>query len=146
MINKKFLKQDIADSPEDQKRLRPDKGLMQLPEIKDIPGAARSGKNAGLLPGDTTISSADEEGEELFETNDSKENADISPLEKKLLNDSFDPSYDTDLPISSLSLDNKDNEGDLLQEGGLEKDLFGKDLDDDLVREEDEETQGEDQQ
>lgn len=60
-----------------------------------------------------------------------------------MLSESFDPSYDTDLPIHSLSLDAKDNEGETLEEAGQDRDLFGKDLDDDLIKEEDEETEGE---
>jgi len=143
MTNKKYLHSDITDSPEDQEKLKGDQGILNLPEIKDIPGAGRSGKNASLLPGDSTISSADEEGDELLEENDGLEESDVTPLEKKLLSESFDPSYDTDLPIHSLSLDAKDNEGDILEEAGQDKDLFGKDLDDDLVKEEDEETEGE---
>jgi len=143
MTNKKYLHSDITDSPEDQEKLKGDQGILNLPEIKDIPGAGRSGKNASLLPGDSTISSADEEGDELLEENDGLEESDVTPLEKKLLSESFDPSYDTDLPIHSLSLDAKDNEGEILEEAGQDKDLFGKDLDDDLVKEEDEETEGE---
>ncbi len=146
MTNKKFLHSDITDSPEDQEKLKGDQGILNLPEIKDIPGAGRSGKNATLLPGDSTISSADEEGDELLEDNDNLEDSDVTPLEKKLLSESFDPSYDTDLPIHSLSLDEKDNEGEILEEAGQDKDLFGQDLDDELVKEEDEETEGEDQQ
>ena len=146
MTNKKYLHEDISDSPEDQEKLKPEQTFMDLPEIKDIPGAVRSGKDASLLPGDTTISSEDEEGDDLLEDNDGLEDSNVSPLEKRLLSESFDPSYDTDLPINSISLDNKDNEGDLLEEDGLEKDLFGKDLDDTLVDEEDEEAEGEHQQ
>ena len=65
---------------------------------------------------------------------------------KKLLRESFNPSYDRDLPVDSLSLDARDNEGDLLEEKAQTKDLFGKDLDNELVREEDEESEGEGQQ
>src|ERR1700676_2335790 len=139
MTNKKILHEDIQDSPEDQERLKPDEAIMDLPEIKDIPGASRSGKNSSLLPGDTTISSADEEADDLLEDNDDLDDTNVSPLEKKLLRDSFDPSYDTDLPVGSISLDEKDNEGESLEEAGQEKDLFGKDLDDTLIEEEDEE-------
>ena len=57
---------------------------MDLPELKDIPRSGKSGKNLENLPGDTTISSADEEGDELFDDEDLNEE-DISPLEKKLL-------------------------------------------------------------
>jgi hypothetical protein len=152
MTNKKYLHEDIADSPEDEEKLKSDQALMDLPEIKDIPGASRSGKNASLLPGATTISSADEEGgdllenDELSEYNESLDDGNVSQLEKKLLRDSFDPSYNIDLPVDSISLDDKDNEGESLEEEGQAKDLFGKDLDENLIEEEDEESEGENQQ
>ena len=148
MANKNYLHDDIQDSPEDQEKLKPEETTLDLPEIKDIPGAARSLKNASLLPGDTTISSADEEGDDLLDDDDelSDENnmgADVSRTEKKILRDSLDPSYDTDLPIHSISLDRKDDDGVELNESGMDRDLFGEDLDDDLVEEEDEESEGE---
>jgi len=146
MTNKKYIHEDISDSPEDQEKLKPDQATFDLPEIKDIPGANRSGKNTDALRGDTTISSSDEEGDELLEDNDGLDETNVSPLEKKLLRESFNPSYDNDLPVESLSLDEKDNEGDLLQESAQAKDLFGEDLDDELVEEEDEESEGETQQ
>ena len=146
MTNKKYLHQDITDSPEDQAKLKPDEALFDLPELKDIPGAGRSGKNAGQMPGDTTISSADEEGDELLDDVNDTDDSNVSPLEKKLLSESLDLSYDEELPIHSISLDKLDNEGDQIEEGAQDTDLFGNDLDDELVREEDEETEGEGQQ
>jgi hypothetical protein len=145
MTDKKYLHQDISDSPEDQEKLKSDKATLDLPELKDIPGATRSGKNASLYPGDISISSADEEGDDLLE-GDGLDDENVSPLEKKLLRDSFDPAYDIDLPISQISLDDADNEGDALEESGSAEDLFGKDLDSGLIEEEDEETEGENQQ
>jgi hypothetical protein len=146
MTKKKYLHEDIADSPEDQEKLKPDQGELELPELSDIPGAGRSGKNIEMIPEKTTLSSADEEGDEIFdETIVSSEN-DVSPLEKKLLNDSFDQAYDSDLPVDSISLDDEDEEGELLEEAGQSGDLFGKDLDDELLKEEDEESEGETQQ
>jgi hypothetical protein len=146
MKNKKHIKEDISDSPEDENKLKPEETLFDLPELKDIPGAKRSGKSAGQMPGDITISSADEEAVDLLNGRTNPDDSNISPLEKKLLSESFDPSYDTDLPIDSLSLDNRDEDGEQLEEGSLDKDLFGKDLDNDLTREEDEESEGESQQ
>jgi len=151
MINKNYLHDDIQDSPEDQEKLKPEETTLDLPELKDIPGASRKLKNASLLPGDTTISSADEEADdlldddddELSEENNIRDESDVTATEKKLLRDSLDPSYDTDLPIHSLSLDRKDDEGVLLNESGMDRDLFGEDLDDSLVEEEDEESEGE---
>ena len=153
MTNKNYLHDDIQDSPEDQEKLKPDQATLNLPELKDIPGANRSGKNAYLLPGDTTISSADEEADDLLddddddemsEENNMRDETNVSPVERKILRDSLDPSYDTDLPVHSISLDRKDNEGVLLNESGMDRDLFGEDLDDSLVKEEDEESEGED--
>jgi hypothetical protein len=146
MTNKKYLHNDISDTPEDEEKLKPDQATLYLPELKDIPGAGRSGKNAGSQPGDLTISSADEEGDELFMEDPLLGDSDVSPLEKRLLNESFDPSFDVDLPVGSLSLDEKDNEGEQLEEAGQSKDLFGSDLDDELIKEEDEESEGEGQQ
>jgi len=146
MTNKKYLREDISDSPEDQKKLKPDQANLDLPDIQDIPGASRSGKNEELIPRDSTISSSDEEGEEVFEDDRVTGETDVSPLEKKLLNESFDPAYDEDLPVGSISLDEKDNEGENLEESSQASDLFGEDLDDDLVEEEDEESEGESQQ
>jgi hypothetical protein len=144
MTNKNYLHDDIQDSPEDQEKLKPEETTLDLPELKDIPGASRKLKNASLLPGDTTISSADEEADDLLDDDDD-ELSDENNIrdEKKLLRDSLDPSYDTDLPIHSLSLDRKDDEGVLLNESGMDRDLFGEDLDDSLVKEEDEESEGE---
>jgi hypothetical protein len=67
----------------------------------------------------------------------------VTAAEKKLLDEAFDHSYDTDTPVESLSLDNKDEDGEPLEEKGLENSLFGNDLDDDLEEEEDEESEGE---
>jgi hypothetical protein len=154
MTNKNYLHNDIQDSPEDQEKLKSEEVTLELPELKDIPGAGRSGKNASLLPGDTTISSSDEEGDGLLDDDDDdttgennlRDESNVTSTEKKLLRDSLDPSYDTDLPIHSLSLDRKDNEGASLNESGMDRDLFGEDLDDNLVEEEDEESEGEDPQ
>jgi hypothetical protein len=145
MTNKKYLHKDISDSPEDAEKLKPDQSILNLPELRDIPGATRSGKNAENQPGDLTISSADEEGDELLNEDPLLEESDVSSLEKKLLNESFDPSYDIDLPVGSFSLDERDNEGERLEEADQSKDLFGSDLDDELIKEEDEETDGEGQ-
>ena len=151
MTNKNYLHDDIQDSPEDKEKLKPEETTLDLPEIKDIPGAGKSLKNASLLPGDVTISSADEEGNDLFDDEDEEvpdennleDDYDVTATEKRLLRDSLDPSYDTDLPIHSISLDRKDDVGILLNESGMDRDLFGEDLDDDLVEEEDEESEGE---
>jgi len=151
MTNKNYLHDDIQDSKEDQEKLKPEETTFDLPELKDIPGASRKLKNVSLLPGDTTISSADEEADDLLnddddewtDENNMQDDSNVTATEKKMLRDSLDPSYDTDLPVHSISLDRKDNEGVSLNESGMDRDLFGEDLDDSLVKEEDEESEGE---
>jgi hypothetical protein len=143
MTNKKYMQEDIADSAEDAEKLKPDLATIDLPDLPAGSGSKKTTAWTGTLE---TFSSADEEGDEVFESTEDTDNVDVSPLEKELLNEAFDPAYDTDLPIESLSLDDRDNEGELLEEGAQNKDLFGKDLDDNLIEEEDEETTGEGQQ
>lgn len=63
----------LPDSNEDKNEWTPEKTTIDLPEVKDIPGqefvhAAPLGELA-----DTTISSADEEGEGLFEEDEEQE-------------------------------------------------------------------------
>ena len=140
MNNKKYLHGDISDSPEDQEKLKGDQAVLELPELKDIPGAGQPEINPLFKPGDTTASSTDEEGDELLDENDVSPDTNVTALEKKLLSEPFEPSYDRDLPIQSLSLDDRDEDGELLEETGQDNDLFGKDLDDKLIEEEDEES------
>jgi len=140
MNNKKSLHGDISDSPEDQEKLKGDQAVLELPELKDIPGAGQPGINPLFTPGNTTASSTDEEGDELLDDNDDSPDSNVTALEKKLLSESFEPSYDRDLPIQSLSLDDRDEDGELLEQSGQDNDLFGKDLDDKLIEEEDEES------
>jgi len=60
---------DLPDSPHDAERLKSDETIMDLPDVEDIPGqehvqAPRLGELA-----DTTIASADEEGDDVFDDN-----------------------------------------------------------------------------
>ena len=132
---------DLTDPEKDQQKLKGDQGTMDLPELKDIPGQENINPSSLVPPGDTTISSADEEGDKIF--GDQDDDARITSRENGLLNQSFNPPYDADLPVGLVSLDDRDAEGDRLEESGPEQDLFGEDLDDDLVEEEDEESEGE---
>ncbi len=57
---------DLHDSKRDQERLKPDETTIDLPDVKDIPGQEFIHPPALGELADTTISSADEEGEGLF--------------------------------------------------------------------------------
>lgn len=65
--------EDIHDSQRDIERLKPEETTMDLPDVKDIPGqefihVPRLGELA-----DTTISSDDEEGKDIFDDEDNNQ-------------------------------------------------------------------------
>jgi hypothetical protein len=62
---------DLQDSPQDREKLEPEETFINLPDVKDIPGQEFvNAPPAGML-GDTTISSDDEEGRNVFDRDDS---------------------------------------------------------------------------
>ena len=133
MTKRKYSQEDITDSPEDQEKLKPDQDSLRFP-------LSREDQDSTRFRDDEQDSTGIEKRTDI--TSGSVGTAsDVSSLEKKLLDESSDPTYDTDPPLDSFSLDETDSEGEPLEEAGQSKDLFGKDLDDELVREEDEESE-----
>jgi len=66
-------KMDLTDPQRDQDRLKAEEATIDLPDVKDIPGQEFvHAPPLGMLA-DTTISSADEEGEGLFEDDEEDE-------------------------------------------------------------------------
>jgi hypothetical protein len=57
--------QDLQDSPRDEERLKPDEAILDLPDVEDIPGQENIQPPPFGEMSDTTISSDDEEGENL---------------------------------------------------------------------------------
>ena len=66
-------KMDLTDSAHDQERLQGDEATIELPDVKDIPGQEFVQAPPLGMMADTTISSADEEGEGLFDDDASAE-------------------------------------------------------------------------
>jgi hypothetical protein len=61
---------DLPDSPQDREKLKPEETFIDLPDVSDIPGQEHvSAPRLGELA-DTTISSAGEEGDEIFDDDD----------------------------------------------------------------------------
>jgi hypothetical protein len=129
---------DLPDSPHDEERMQVEEVIMDLPEVKDIPG------QENILPpqmesfADTTISSADEEGEGLFEDDDTDEDtdlimgneADVSKEEQLTLqNAGEDMPTDDNTRLRASALDSEDLEGDPLNEASMGDDVSGGDLD-----------------
>jgi len=138
MADKKLITNiDLQDSKHDKERLKGDQGTLDLPDVQDIPGQEHIKPPALREFADTTISSDDEEGKDVLEQNTS--NSDIDPEERRLIDQAFEPGDSEDEPVGALALDDRDDEGEQLNEKGLDKDLFGEDLDSPLTSEEEEE-------
>jgi len=128
---------DLTDPQRDQDRLKREEVIIDLPDVKDIPGQEFvHAPPLGMLA-DTTISSADEEGEGLFEDDEEDEtyivmgtDADITKTDKQLLEtgDDYLPTRDAD-NLRRASLDNTDFDGDELNEGSFGEEKSGRDLD-----------------
>jgi len=150
---------DLQDSPRDEEKLRSDETTMDMPEVKDIPGQEHVRVPYIGEMADTTISSADEEGEGVLDELNEEEDedliqmgteADVTPTDVEMLRsgDSYYPSRDEDQLIDA-SMDNVDFDGEPLNEKGFgitmrsgsDLDVPGEELDDEMedMGEEDEE-------
>lgn len=122
---------DLPESKRDKELLKPDEGTLDLPDVKDIPGQEHV---RPLPPGemaDTTISSADEEGSGLLDTEDDDivfdRNVNVSNSERDLLQRSSESMATLDdEQLNNSDVDSRDDEGTLLNESS---DRTGNDLD-----------------
>ena len=140
---------DLPESKRDKELLKPDKGTLDLPEVKDIPGQEHV---RPLPPGemaDTTISSADEEANELLDTDEDilvDKNSNVTKTERDLLQRSVESMATLDdEQLNTAAPDSTDDDGEKLNESS---DMSGRDLDvpgrenddaDEKIGEEDEE-------
>lgn len=128
---------DLTDSLRDQERLQGDYATIDLPDVKDIPGQEFITVPPLGMMADTTISSADEEGEGLFEDDEEDEtdivmgkSGDITKEERKTLQagDEYMPTRD-EAYLQQASMDDTDFEGEALNERSFGEELTGSDLD-----------------
>jgi len=121
---------DLPESKRDKELLKPDEATLDLPEVKDIPGQ----EHVRPLPqGEmayTTISSADEEANELFDTDEDilvDKNLNVTNTERDLLQRSVESMATLDdEQLNVAALDTTDDDGEKLNES---TDMSGKDLD-----------------
>lgn len=128
---------DEIDSPRDREKM---KDLDDQPSDFDIPDAYEIPGQEDFTPAplgemaDTTISSADEEGEEAFEENLDEEimnspDSNVSDEEKKTLGRTFNDMPGDDENLREAALDNRDEEGDELNEESFKNNISASDLD-----------------
>jgi hypothetical protein len=126
----------LKDSKKDQQKLQPETITMDMPEVKDIPGQENITVPQFLEMQDVTISSADEEGEGILDDLNTEDqmlitnSSNVTKEEKKLLKKSagHQPT-DATKDFDNIALDDKDNDGELLNEKGIKQDRSGEDLD-----------------
>lgn len=128
---------DLPNSPHDEERMKPEEVIFDLPEVKDIPGQEHIHvPNLGMLA-DTTISSDDEEGLSLFDDEPEEDadivmgtEADVSADERNLLQKADEEmTGEENSRLRDATLDNKDEQGEMLNEGSSGTDISGADLD-----------------
>lgn len=122
---------DLHDSIKDQKELKNEEATIDLPDVKDIPGQEHVHPPNLKEYADETISSSDEEGENVWSDKlVTEEGSNVSDLEKKLLDESATGMPTTDeRRLRRAQLDSTDNEGDPLNEKASTSALSGSDLD-----------------
>jgi hypothetical protein len=140
---------DLPESVDDKKHLKSEEATLDLPEVKDIPGQEHVRPMPPGEMADTTISSADEEPDNLFEEEETvkpRYNPNVSADEKELLKQSSESmAGGDDLQLRQATLDQTDDEGEPLNEqtdqSGKELDVPGSEDDDanEEIGEEDEE-------
>ncbi|MEP7251885.1 MAG: hypothetical protein ABI683_05875 [Ginsengibacter sp.] len=131
----KTNKTDLQDSAKDNKELEPEITTIDLPDVSDIPGQ----ENISPAPlgemADNTISSADEEGDSIFNDNidedmDESSNSNVTRQEKEdLRRTANDMPTEDDENLRRAALDNTDDDGDNLNEGSFKNNITATGLD-----------------
>src|SRR4030095_119884 len=122
---------DLTDSPRDQEKLKNEESTLDLPYVKDIPGQEHVHVPPPGEFADTTISSADEEGDNIWANDEVTDNAStVTDIERKLLDDGANdmPTKD-EQSLRRAVLDSTDNEGEPLNERSSFNAISGSDLD-----------------
>src|SRR5688572_11832352 len=113
---------DLAESADDKKHLNPDEGTLDLPDVKDIPGQEHVRPMPAGEMADTTISSADEEGAGILDTEEDEEidqqlDSNVTKDERELLEESESSmGSPDDQSLKQAKVDATDEDGTPLNE------------------------------
>jgi hypothetical protein len=126
---------DLPDSKKDQEKLQPEETFIDLPDVKDIPGQEFVNTPYMDTLDDTTISSADEEGSDVFDRSADEDlrgtgnNADVSRGEREALEQiDYLPTTDEN-NLQAARMDNVDFQNEPLNEKGFGEERTGGSLD-----------------
>lgn len=125
---------DQIDSPHDREELEKETVAVTIPDVNEIPG------QEDFVPAplgelsDTTISSADEEGDDIYDNNIDEEiieseDSNVSQTEKDDLRKSANDMPGDDQNLRRAALDSTDDDGTPLNEESFKRNVTGTDLD-----------------
>ncbi len=133
--SKKNSSIDLPDSEKDKKELAVESFTMNLPDVSDIPGQENINPSPLGEMADDTISSADEEGDSIFNDDldeDIEESADSNVTREEvddLRISANDMPTEDDENLRRAALDNTDNDGSPLNESSFKNNVTGTGLD-----------------
>ena len=122
------------DSPEDIEKMQVEQTEIMMPGVEDIPGQENIVPPSLGELGDTTISSADEEGDNIFDDNIDKDimedtNSNVSSAERELLRTAANDMPGDDEKLRDAALDSTDEDGTPLNEDSFDNNISPDDLD-----------------
>ncbi len=125
---------DEIDSPHNREELEKETVEVTIPDVNEIPGQEDFIPAALGDLSDTTISSADEEGDDIYEENIDEEvmeseDFNVSKTEKDDLRKSANDMPGDDQNLRRAALDSTDEDGAPLNEESFKKNVTGTDLD-----------------
>ena len=125
---------DEIDSPRDKEELREEPASIEIPDAHEILGQEDFTPAPLGEVADTTISSADEEGDEAFDENLDEQimdspDSNVSSEERETLSRTFDDMPGDDENLREAALDDRDDDGAPLNEESFKNNISGSDLD-----------------
>ncbi len=124
MTNKTLT--DLPDSEKDQAKLQPEEAILDMPDVKDIPGQENIHVPELREMADTTISSDDEEGIGIFGDDDGDYATERLPVGEELDEDNLVIGDDEAL---EAELDEEDNDNDTEDDQLITDDAVDEDSD-----------------
>lgn len=125
---------DKADSPKDKMSMEEEVTNIRMPDVKDIPGQEHIRPMPPGEMADTTPSSSDEEGDDVYNNNiDNKimeqDDSNVSEEEREDLFVAANDMPGDDENLRDAALDSTDEDGTPLNEGSFDEDISPDDLD-----------------
>ena len=125
---------DEIDSKEDRKNMEEETVKIDIPDVSEIPGQENITPMPAGIMGDVTASSADEEGDDVF--NEDLDQAirespetNVTRQEREDLRIAANDMPGDDEELRDAALDSTDEDGTPLNEDSFDKNISGSDLD-----------------